>query len=220
MELMVVVVLVALLAALAAPSFSEARNDRIAFDYGRQFQQVLVQARARAAGTGAAHLVLLGPGAKKRGFARLYQAADGTAAPGPNPVSSCRADPIQWNEAVADPPNLAGTRARFVDFADINRGGVNDDMNLSAELRYGTSSAGTTDVVQFVAVCITPAGVTYVGADTAAAAAISTMRTSSPFNGLVEVNIQRHLPGTTGAGIGLKRRLVLTGGSAPRLRSE
>lgn len=220
MELMVVVVLVALLAALAAPSFSEARNDRIAFDYARQFQQVLVQARGRAAGTGAAHLVLLGPGAKKRGFARLYQAADGTAAPGPNPVSSCRADSAQWTEAIADPPNLAGTKARFIDFSDINRAGVNDDMNLKAELRYGTSSAGTTTDVQYVAICITPGGITYVGADTAPTAAIATMRTSSPFNGLVEVLIQRHLPGASGDGIGLKRRLVLTGGSAPRVRSE
>jgi prepilin-type N-terminal cleavage/methylation domain-containing protein len=56
MELMVVVMLVAILAMIATPSMTEARNDRIAFDYASRYQQLLVKARARAAGTGSAHL--------------------------------------------------------------------------------------------------------------------------------------------------------------------
>ncbi|HVH46371.1 MAG TPA: prepilin-type N-terminal cleavage/methylation domain-containing protein, partial [Labilithrix sp.] len=167
MELMVVVVLVALLALLASPSFSEARNDRLAFDYSRQFQQILVQGRSRAAGTGAAHLALFGPGAGSppRGYVRLYAALDGLPAtgPGPNPVSSCKLDPVQWDQAQTDPPNLTGNKALFIDFAEINPGGVNKDMDVRATFWLGSGSVTTTANVAFLAICITPSGVTYVG---------------------------------------------------------
>lgn len=219
------VVLVALLALLATPSFSEARNDRTAFDYARQFQQVVVQGRARASGTGSAHLVLFGPGTAAagspvaRGAVRLFAALDGlpSTAPGPNPISSCRADAAQWNEAQAEPVNVAGTKARFIDAADVNRGGVNTDMDLRAAFSVGSGSATANDTVAYLAVCITPSGVTYVGSGTTAAAAITEMRGQPPFTGVAEVQIQRRSGGT---GVGLLRKVVITGGGAPRVRSQ
>jgi type II secretory pathway pseudopilin PulG len=221
MELMVVVILVAVLAVIASPSFSEARNDRIAFDYSRQFSQILVQGRARAAGTGAAHLMLLAPGKGGRGFIRLYEAMNGVTDPGPGPVSSCRQNPNQWDEAQADdPPNLTGNNARFIDFSDINRGGVNETMNLRADLFYGDASDNAMGAVKVLAICISPSGITYVGSGAAVPDAIAAMRSSSPFNGVAEVRIQRHLPGNSGDGIGLLRHIVITGGAAPRVRSE
>lgn len=219
-ELMVVVVLVALLAALAAPSFSEARNDRIAFDYARQYQQILAQGRARAAGTGSAHLALLTPGTGTgRGIIRLFAALDGTPAPsGPNPVSSCKLNPAQWADTISETAGSqkdqivgATNTARFIDFAELNRGGVNDDMDLKAQLAFeGTATTA-------LAVCITPAGVTYVGSGGNATAAINAMRASTPFTGLAEVHVQRH---KAGAGIGLERIVQISGGAAPRLRSK
>jgi prepilin-type N-terminal cleavage/methylation domain-containing protein len=222
MELMVVVLLVALLAMLAAPSMSEARNDRAAFDYARQYQQVIQRARSRAAGTGASHLALLGPGTGGRGFVRIYAALDGEPKLplnqiGPNPVSSCK-QIGQWTDAATDPIVLTSTTAKFIDFADINRGGINADMGLKAEL-FGTglNLSGTLPVDGFIALCVTPSGVTYAGGGATATLAITNMRTATPFTGTAEVEIQRHSGAT---GIGIKRRVIITGGGAPRVRSE
>ena len=210
-ELMVVVILIAVFAALASPSFRDSRDDRTAFDYARQYQQLLVQGRARAAGTGSAHLAVLGTSG--RGFIRLYAALDGTAAPtGPAPVASCKADLNQWNEAQSDPPNLNGTRAKFIDGTNLNRPGVNEDMELKSRLLNGGGAE-----VQYLAICITPSGVTYVGAGDSPAIAINAMRGSSPFNGTVEAQISRNRGAVR---TGLLRRVMITGGGAPRLRSE
>lgn len=218
-ELMVVVTLVAILAALAVPSFSEARNDRVAFDYARQYQQILVQGRSRAAGTGSAHLALLTPGGgTNRGVIRLYAALDGTPPAGPNPVSSCRLGG-QWTDAVPEivdyrKDRLIGNRVRFIDFAELNRAGINDDMDLRARLWLNGVQLGPADAI---AVCITPSGVTYVGSGPAPEQAIAAMVVAPPFTGMAEVHIQRHRATNP---IGLERIVQIAGGGAPRLRSQ
>lgn len=222
-ELMVVVILVALLAMLATPSFQQARNDRIAFDYARQYQQILVQGRSRAAGTGSAHLAILGPGTGGRGVLRLYAALDGATSPGPNPVSSCKASPTQWADAEPELTDyridrIIGNTVRVINWAEINRAGVNEEMDLSATLSIGTGVVGTSNTAAtYIAVCITPSGITYVGSGATAANAVADMRGATPFTGVLEASIQRH---RGGAPVGLRRRVTLSGGGAPRLRSE
>jgi prepilin-type N-terminal cleavage/methylation domain-containing protein len=54
LELMVVITLVAILAAIAVPKMAVARNDRLAFDYARQTSELFHNARARAMGRGSA----------------------------------------------------------------------------------------------------------------------------------------------------------------------
>jgi prepilin-type N-terminal cleavage/methylation domain-containing protein len=222
-ELMVVVILVAILAMLATPSLQQARNDRIAFDYARQYQQILVQGRSRAAGTGSAHLAILGPGTGGRGVIRLYSALDGATSPGPNPVASCKLNPTQWANAEPELTDfridrVIGNTVRVINHADMNRAGVNEEMELSATLSAGTAEAGATSAkIAYIAVCITPAGITYVGSGASAADAVTEMRGSTPFTGIVEASIQRH---RGGAPVGLRRRVTLSGGGSPRLRSE
>ncbi|MCW5834129.1 MAG: prepilin-type N-terminal cleavage/methylation domain-containing protein [Labilithrix sp.] len=222
-ELMVVVVLISIVALLATPSFTEARDDRIAFDYARQYQQILVQGRARAAGTGSAHLALLTPGTGGRGVIRLYASLDDTGPPGgPNPVSSCKAAPDQW--AAAEPEITdyrldhlvpgAGRRVRFINFAELNREGVNVSMDLRATLTYGEGGAGVASApTTYLAVCITPAGVTYVGSGGSTSEAVTALRAAPPFTGVAEARIQR-------GAVGLRRLVTISGGGAPRLRSE
>ena len=222
---MVVVMLIALVAVLAVPSFVEARNDRAAFDYARQYQQILVQGRARAAGTGSAHLAILTAGTGGRGVIRLYSALDGVANPvGPNPGASCKG-PTQWTTAIPElagayPKNavLAGNMVRFIDYLDLNLGGINAQMDVRANLVIGdgTLGAATLDTAA-LAICITPAGITYVGSGANVTAAIDAMRLATPFNGIAEARIRRN---TGGAGVGLRRRVVIAGGGAPRLRSD
>src|SRR5262249_13902783 len=138
MELMVVVVLVAILAALASPSMVEARNDRVCFDYAREYQQVIQRARSRAVGTGAAHLALIGPGSLSMGYVRTFAALDGQPkAPlnniGPNPVASCK-QVGQWDDAAADPLITTSNTARFIDSSDMNKTGINVMMGLRADV--------------------------------------------------------------------------------------
>jgi prepilin-type N-terminal cleavage/methylation domain-containing protein len=222
-ELMVVVMLIAILAMLATPSLSQARNDRVAFDYARQYQQILVQGRSRAAGTGSAHLALLTPGTGGRGIIRLYSALDGVTTAGPNPVASCKLNPIQWANAEAELTDfridrVIGNTVRVVNYADLNRGGVNEDMDLKATLAIGAGDVGASNAATAnIAVCITPAGITYVGSGASVADAITEMRGSTPFTGNIDVSIQRH---RSGAPVGLRRHVLLAGGGAPRLRSE
>lgn len=219
LELMVVIILVGILAVIATPSMTQARDDRIAFDYAQRYQQLLVKARARAAGTGAAHLILFSPGANNRGFAAAYAALDGVATPGPAPISSCKGL-NQWAQALVTPPPVNALSARIIDFVDLNRPGINDDMDLRATPHFGAGNPPA--AVSSLAVCVTPAGVTYVGAGASPTAAIDAMRLAGPYSpgpasGLAELWIERHVGGTQ---VGLRRRVVLTGGGAPRLRSE
>src|SRR5262245_4938637 len=94
LELMVVIMLVAILAMIAAPSMAVARNDQTAFNYARQASELIHNARARSMGRGAAHVVLFTTDANfggDRGGIYVFEALDGTAPPtGPNPSGLCR----------------------------------------------------------------------------------------------------------------------------------
>jgi Tfp pilus assembly protein FimT len=213
MELMVVVMLVALLAMLATPSFVIARNDRAAFDYARQFQQVITRARSRAAGTGAAHLAVLGLGTDKRGYVRTYAAADGAG----SPVSSCKQDG-QWDEVKESTVDLKAVRAIFLEFVDMNSKGINKDMNLLTTFASDSGAA-----LNVIVVCIAPSGTTYVGTsgtagDPGVASSITDMQTATPFTGWASASIQRH--DDLGVGIGLARQVIISGGAAPRIYSK
>jgi prepilin-type N-terminal cleavage/methylation domain-containing protein len=224
LELMVVVMLVAILAIIAAPTMSIARNDRIAWDYARQYQQLVHRAHSHAAARGASQLVLFGPGPDARGYARHYEALDSqslgtTGVPGPNPVSSCR-NPLQWLDAMVYPgivkPSLS---APFLDWVELNSAPntVNVQMELRTELFIGDPAGQSFAKVDYLAVCITPGGLTYVGGDSSPALALQKMRESPPFNDIAEIQVQRH-KGVTG--VGLKRRVIIAGSSSPRLKSE
>jgi type II secretory pathway pseudopilin PulG len=222
MELMVVVVLVAILAAMASPSMVEARNDRVCFDYAREYQQVIQRARSRAAGTGAAHLALIGRGNLDMGYVRTFAALDGQPKPpmnsiGPNPVASCK-QVGQWDDTAVEPLVTNSNTARFVDTSDMNWTGINTTMGLRADLSASNlNAAASLQPNGFVALCVTPAGVTYAGGGDTAAAALAAMRTSTPFTGLVEIDIQRHR-GTTP--VGTLRKVLISGGGIPRIKSQ
>jgi type II secretory pathway pseudopilin PulG len=211
---MVVVILVAMLTVLAIPGMRRARDDRVAFDYARQFAGVLHRARTRAASRGAAHLVTLTPGAGGRGTIYLFEALDnapaGAPTYGPNPVSSCKGLG-QWDPAATFAPGTYDNQARIVEGVDLNTAGVNVDADIRAVYRVLSADQ------PFVAVCVTPGGTSYVGAGGSVAAAVTDMQGQLPFADVVEVRVQR---GPVGAPVGLSRRILVAGSSAPRLKSE
>lgn len=207
-ELMVVVILVAVLAMIAVPALSTSRADRLAFDYARQIQGLITRARARAAGRGAAHLIVAAPSGV-RGKVLLFEALD-AATPGPNPVGSCKL-PNQWLEATTFTPGTIGMRARIIDGLDLDAAGVNTSADIRAD--FSLDSVAT----PAWAMCITPNGTTYVGVGGAEGAAITDMQSRTPFTGVLEARVTRN---RAGAPIGIRRRVIATGTAAPRVRSE
>lgn len=229
-ELMVVVMLIALLAMLAAPSMLKARSDRLAFSYARDVSSAIHNGRARSAGRGSAHLVAYKQTNTDgdRGTLLVFEALDGTNAaskpPGPNPASGCRKSG-QWAFAGAwttpgskDAANLAN----LVDAVNVNANGagevvVQEDIRMVARFGVATSADPPTATLAFV-LCTTPNGTTYFGKGDTIADAITAMQGSTtPFSDVIEVDVARH---SGGAVQGLNRRVIVAGAGAPRIKSE
>lgn len=234
LELMVVVGLVGILAAIAAPSMAVARNDRVAFDFARQTSEIFHNARARSSGRGAAHLVIFTTdstwGGGDRGAVYSFEALDGVAAPaGPNPSPTCRSA-AQWADVASYTPS--GTwptfpRARVIDWFNVNTSSANsaqaiEDMRMVAHLTNTTTVSPIPHVpgaaIGAVAVCTTPNGSTFVGTGESPAAAIGAMvAQTETYKNTWEVDVMRRRGGTP---VGLIRRVIFTGAAAPRIKSE
>jgi hypothetical protein len=220
---MVVIIMISLLAIMAVPAMKTARDDRMVFDYARQIQAVLHRAEVRSMARGAAHLVVIDTSGGTRGRATLFEAVDFTAAPnGPKPVSSCRGqrEPLNgtfinhWAEAQTwAPGGSVPLRSPVVDGVNMNGPGVETDMNLFAVISEQT--AGT---VPTIALCYTPGGNVYMGSGANPTAAITAMRTAAPYTQSLQIELARHDAG--GNILGLRRRVILAGGAAPRIVSQ
>jgi prepilin-type N-terminal cleavage/methylation domain-containing protein len=213
LELMVVVILVSILSILAIPTMRRMRDDKAAFDYARQIQQMIHRGRARAQGTGGAHLVTYDAGTDGRGRVLLFEARDGAAPPaGPNFIGGCKRA-AQWDDVLAfTPGGLPGPRARIVDGLDLNSLGINVD----ADIRSVAALAGAEQPA--LAMCITPNGTTFVGVGGGLGAAILSMQEQQqPFSDVAEVRVFRRAGGTQ---VGLTRRVIAVGSASPRIRSE
>jgi len=217
-ELMVVVVLIAILAMIAAPAMRIARDDRMAFDYARQIQQMTNRARTRAAARGGAHLILLSPSGI-RGRVFLFESLDGTAAPlGPNPSSSCRT--ANWVAAPGFDPAVPvpDPNSAFVEGLDLNSNGVNVDADIRAAFLI-TDPASPLVLVPTttLAICITPNGTVFAAEGATMAAAIANMQQRAPFTGIAEVRITRN---RGGGPVGLSRDVTLAGAAPARIHSR
>jgi len=226
-ELMIVVVLVSILAVIAAPALRVARDDRMAFDYARQIQQITARARARAAARGAAQLVLAGPSGTgpsgTRGRVTLWEALDNVApaSGGPNPVSSCKGVG-QWAVAGAytTGPVPASNLTHYVAGIDLGTTGVNVDADITATYYVGTdmTTAIPTIATPALAICYTPTGSTYAAAGADPTTAITNMQTQSPFTGVADIQVNRH--GAPNVNVGLTRHILVPGSAIPRILSQ
>lgn len=228
MELMVVVVLIAILAAIAAPSLVRSRNDRVAFDFARRASDLVHAARSRAMGTGAAHVLVFSNDTTmggNRGALILFEALDGEPAPaGPNPHPSCRTATLGWVGGWT-PGGLASSNARFIDAVNVNDNGSGKSAQAKEDIWMAASkvrvSDGTSVPLSTFAVCITPNGTTYVGEGSSQAAAVTALATASPFTDVLELEVARHNGGPpTGTVVGLRRKVIMAGAAQPRIKSE
>ena len=215
--------MISLLAIMAVPAMRTARDDRMAFDYARQFQAIIHRAEIRAMSRGAAHLVLLDRSGATRGRATLFEAVDATPVitGGPKPVSSCRGQRDATNGTFVNhwigaegwtPGGASPALSPLVDNTNVDGPGVEAKMNLFITL----SEQGT--VVPVIAICYTPGGNVYVGTGSSPTAAVAAMRTARPYNSYFEVEVARH--DASNNVLGLRRRIFVAGGAAPRIVSQ
>jgi prepilin-type N-terminal cleavage/methylation domain-containing protein len=218
-ELMVVVVLIAVLAMIAAPALRVSRDDRMAFDYARQIQQMSSRAHTRASARGGAHLIVAGPSGT-RGRVWLFEALDNSAPPlGPNPASSCRtvgqwADAAAYNPAAPAPSN----QVALIEALDLDTIGVNADADIKAAfLVSDPADPNTLVATPAFAICVTPNGSTFAAEGATVGTAILNMQTRPPFTGVAEVRITRN---SGGAPVGISRNVTIAGSAAARIHSK
>ncbi len=234
LELLIVVTLIALIAMIAVPTMTAARADKLAFNYARNVQQIYAKARAHAVGSGAAQIVVFtnqfGNG---EGAVLTFESRDNTCIPGApapcpsNPSARCtngNTFAAGWSIGTPNNPALgrivpeASLNIGTSSVADIRRAGA-ENIRMTANLNGGGN-------LNAIAMCFTPLGETYVGTGGDMASAVNTMlpfglpfgdtpATPDPTtSGIarVEILVQRNT--------GLRRRVIITGGSASRIRSE
>jgi type II secretory pathway pseudopilin PulG len=215
MELMVVIIIISILAVLAIPKMQGQRDDRWVFNNAREVSGLLHRARTRAMARGAAHMVVLRPGAQGTGAgAYLFEALDGPplpGVPGPNPVSSCKS--ANWKTDINNfVPGANGNSARIVEAWLVNGPAT---ARIGSQLTLGATTLGGTDVLVY---CVTPYGATFVGSGTSSDAAIDVMLASQLFSGDLGVQFQRNAAAGF-PGVGILRTVIVVGNSAPRIRS-
>lgn len=212
---MVVVILISVLAMLAMPAMTMARDDRMAFDYARRIADIVHRARTRAIGRGAAHMVVVQAGGGA-GQVLLFEALDGVSGPGtpgPNPVSSCKA--ANWAPDIAAwvPGTINGMNARFVEGVDLNGTGIEAKVGLGATTKLAGAPAAAVTVY-----CVTPYGTSFAATNSSIATAVADMIASQRFTDVLEVTVQKGV--MLGAPTGLARRVVVAGDAAPRIQSQ
>jgi prepilin-type N-terminal cleavage/methylation domain-containing protein len=210
-ELMVVVVIIAIFAAIAIPAVLTASYDRKVFEMAHRTAQLLQSARAHAIATGSAHLVTMttsGYGSSAdMGTFMVYQAYFNVA-PDPNngTASSNCTMPNQWGALPAvpgvPPPFPAGPSAALVD-------GLNYAYAADSPIRSQFKLNGGAPSLT-AALCFTPGGRVYYAATAAG------ITTATPLIQPFEIQMRRF---DTGVGGGLTRSITIDSGDLARVRS-
>lgn len=207
LELMVVIVIIGVLAAIAMPTMIEARRDQRAYENASTVLELVRNGRTRAIGRGSAVMVSFDVNNGGRGIYRMYEGVSpnpGGQGANRSPRSSCAStvanawDPNPPNaQTVADPNGLN----LFIDGLDLN-GTPEADANIYSKIiTYGLAIPGQngsppcagTCTPTHVDLCFTPAGRPFVSMNIAPPA----FSPAAPFVGLVEVAVARLLDGQT-----------------------
>lgn len=205
LELMTVIIIIGIFAAMAMPTMIEGRREQHAYDDASQILELMRNARTRAIGRGTATLLTLDTSNGSRGTFRL---SEGT---GPNPeipgfmkapAPSCFS--TLANKWALNAPSNGNVNLnvpnQFIDGFDLNGGGETElDANIWARITtYGLSVPGGggppctgTCNPSRVDICFTSAGRPFVSAETDP----PVFNPSAPFVGLIEVDVARLMNG-------------------------
>lgn len=171
-ELMVVVIIIGIIAALAVPGMIQTQYDREAYTDAGSIMMLFREARTRSVARGAAELISMtatsGGSTTDRGTFSLYEAVTANATGGGlnrTPVGSCKA-PTSWVTLTTGTSNTgAGTAGIFIDGVNLN--GAASTLEAIAGIQVSMSyypMATPTPPTPFVSgfICFTPLGRSYV----------------------------------------------------------
>ncbi len=206
-ELMVVVVLISILAVIAIPTMSAAKEDRLAFRTADTFARLLHDSHTRAMGRGAAQLVLVtSNGTTDRGSIITFESLDVAG----RPVGACKNND-EWTGAYATPPGNATNPV--VAGENLNTGA--GSLQVSAGLETTLQVTGV--AANVAVICFTPSGRVYVTTGATATAAVNLLPLAQPFAGDIVMSVVRKPGG--GAVNGLTRNIIMTASGATRIQS-
>jgi prepilin-type N-terminal cleavage/methylation domain-containing protein len=207
-ELLVVVVIIGIVAALAIPSMSITRFDRLAYDDAGAVTQLFRSARTRAVARGGAMLVTMSAsGTGDRGTFLLYEAVApnaGGAGSARTPVVSCKT-PMDWTQTAS---------INLVDGVNLN-GNPEANADIQSQLYvYNSPTDNQATSLTAASICYTPLGHSYLYPDAPKATMFDGVLSSvSP----LEIRVQRS---TQAGGGGVIRSVVVPPTGMARLFSH
>lgn len=162
-ELLVVVVIIGVIAALAIPTMSTAHFDRLAYDDAGAIMQLFRAARTRAVARGGAVLIRMSAnGATDRGTFGMYEAVSPNALGGParTPVASCKS-PTDWTLL-----SVAGLTNNVLGLDSLNlNGSLEVDADIQTQIFVYASPTNSDRVAVtngIASICWTPLGRSYI----------------------------------------------------------
>jgi type II secretory pathway pseudopilin PulG len=212
MEMMIVVIIVAILAALAIPSMVKARDDRRAYDDAASLMQLFRQARLRSVGRGAATAVqLTAASGSDRGTFLMYEAVtDNPVTTGGTPTASAT-EAYPYSSCVNANWSAAPSTGNRSLIEGLNFNGPREtDIQLQSTITAHYIDSSGTDTVAAVSVvwlCFTPTGRVYISPGTASP-------TFSAGNTFVDLKVQVNRP------VGIKRSVLVPPTGMARLLSK
>ena len=209
-ELMVVVIIIAIFAAIAIPGISKSSDDRRAFERATEVAQLMQEARGRALATGNAQMVAMNAnGTAPRGVFMLYEAVYNN-----QPTASCLTynqwggtadtNPVKTVTTPGAPP-ASGPGVRLIN-------GLNLDYAANSNLQATFMRDGAVVGGGFVYLCFSPGGRIYFYKSQGDAV----LGNGVPLSGAFEVRIARFPGGTLE---GLTRAVIIDGTDTARVRS-
>jgi prepilin-type N-terminal cleavage/methylation domain-containing protein len=159
-ELLVVVIIIGIVAALAIPSMSVGRFDRHAYDDAGAIMQLFRSARTRAiARGGAVVLAMSANGTADRGTFTMWEAvapnANSTGGLNRTPVATCKT-PTSWNPLAA-----SNTNVLLVDGLNLNST-IEADADIETQaFQYPDPTNNSAAAFTSGFVCYTPLGRSY-----------------------------------------------------------
>lgn len=164
-ELMVVVLIIGILAALAIPSMTVSGNDRHAYNDAGAIMMLFRSARTRAVARGGAVLIsMTANGTSDRGTFVMYEAVSPNIGGGlaRTPVASCKS-PTVWTPLPTTANPTANPNVVLLDGVNLNLAGIETTADIQTALVVYPSPASS-DGVAFTQgyICYTPLGHTFV----------------------------------------------------------
>jgi type II secretion system protein H len=161
-ELLVVVIIVGLVAALAIPSMGVGRWDRHAYDDAGAIMQLFREARNRSIARGGAVLVTMSAnGTTDRGTFGVWEAVSANvgATATRTPIASCKT-PTSWANIDATKLTTTNPNVLLIDGLNLNST-IEADADIETAAYYYQDKTTTTQFTTPGYVCFTPLGRSY-----------------------------------------------------------